>query len=150
MGKTRTGKLFSVVGGCLLALALVLCFLTLDFIRHAQSAEGIVGPASVSETHLRVDFATASGQKIWFITSGEVTVHPGQRVQVLYREGLDPRWHSDGVDARLAAARSLWYLPAMLSLLGGGLLVVGLCGSSFERIAQSLRRTPLEPDKDPK
>ncbi|HEY3255081.1 MAG TPA: hypothetical protein VGJ91_14070 [Polyangiaceae bacterium] len=68
----RTGKLFGVLGGCLLALAAVLCLLTLDFIHHARPAEGVVSPASISETHARIDFVTASGQKIWFGTSGEI------------------------------------------------------------------------------
>ncbi|HEY3235957.1 MAG TPA: DUF3592 domain-containing protein [Polyangiaceae bacterium] len=145
MGEVRTGKLFSVLGGCLLAVAVGLCLLTLDFIHHARSAEGLVSPASTSDTHARIDFATASGQKVWFGTGGEIATRPGQRVQVLYQEGLDPRWHSNGVDARLAAAGALWYLPSMLALLGGGLLVVGLCGSSIERMLRALRRASARP-----
>jgi len=135
---------------CLLALAAGLCLLTFDFIRHARSAEGVVSPASISETHVRIDFTTTSGQRVWFGTSGEMTIPPGQRVPVLYREGLDPRWHSNGVDARLAAAGALWYLPLRLSLLGGALLVVGVWGSGIERIAQALPRAFFRRDHDQK
>lgn len=146
----RSGKFFSVLGACSLALGACLCLLTFDFIRHARPAEGVVSPASVNETHVRIDFTTASGERVWFGTSGEITLAPEQRVQVLYREGLDPRWHSNGVDARLAAVGALWYLPLRLALLGGALVVVGVWGSGIERIAQALRRALFRRDHDQK
>jgi hypothetical protein len=115
--------------------------LRLDFIHHAQSAEGIVNPVSTGGTHVRIDFTTASGKKSWFSTSGEVATYPGQRVQVLYREGLDPSWHPDGVDACMASPSSLWYLPSRLFVLGGGFFVVGMWGSSIDRMVRALRRS---------
>ena len=139
MGEGRSIVLFRAVGGCLLLVALVLSLLRLHFIHHAKSAEGIVNPVSTGGTHVTIEFATASGKKSWFITSGEVATHPGQSVQVLYREGLNPSWYPDGVDACMASPSSLWYLPARLAVLGGGFFVVGMWGSSIERLVRALR-----------
>jgi hypothetical protein len=114
------------------------------FIHHAQSAEGIVNPVSTG-SHVRIDFTTASGKKSWFSTSGEVATHPGQRVEVLYREGLHSNWYPDGVDACMASPGSLWYLPSRLSVLGGRFFVVGTWGASIDRMMQALRRSLRKP-----
>lgn len=145
MGEGRRIILFCAVGGCLLAVAVVLCLLRLDFIRHAQSAEGIVNPVSTGGSHVTIEFTTASGKKSWFITSGEVATHPGQRVEVLYREGLDPSWYPDGLEACMASPGSLWYLPSRLSVLGGGFFVVGMWGASIDRMMRALRRSLRKP-----
>ena len=149
MGEGRRIPLYCGLGGCLLAVAVALCFLRINFIRYAQSAEGVVDPSSAGENHVTVEFTTASGKKSWFITSGEVATHPGQKVRVLYREGLDPRWYRDGVDARMAAPASLWWLPLTLSIFGGGLLVVGVWGSSIDRMIGALRRSLRKRNHNP-
>ena len=141
---------YCVIGGGLLAAAVALGIWRLVFMHHAKSAEGIVNPSSIGGTHVKIEFVTASGKKARFTTGGEVATFPGQRVPVLYREGLDPRWYPTGVDACMAAPASLWYLPSRLSLLGGGFFLVGMWGSSLDRMVGALRRALLKRDHDPK
>jgi hypothetical protein len=112
MGEARRNMPYCVIGGCLLAATVALGIWRLAFIQHAKSAEGIVNPSSIGGTHVKIEFVTASGKKAWFTTGGEVATHPGQRVPVLYREGLDPRWYPDR-SGRLHGSPGLALVPAI-------------------------------------
>jgi hypothetical protein len=116
------GALFILIGIGLLVAAIRSGATRREFVREADSADGVVVGLNAGGSHPQIEFTTSSGQKISYPQGGFIFGYrPGDRVRVLYRPG-DP-----AKTACVDAPGALWFTPLFLGSLGilcvmGGIL----------------------------
>lgn len=102
--------LSGILGLSLLVAAAFASAHTWQFIKTAQHATGIVTIENAGCAHTEVSFRTASGETVDYPQNGEVCLHPGQKVNVLYDPSM-PRGAA-GIDTFGA----LWFFPGFPGL----------------------------------
>ncbi|WP_295482048.1 DUF3592 domain-containing protein [uncultured Pseudomonas sp.] len=125
-GNFLRALLFLPLGLCLLYLTFWLVEERLDFIAHAQRAEGHVSALNAGGSHPQIDFATASGDTFSYPESGLIFGYSvGNPVAVLYRA------ESPAATAIIDDRGALWGA----SLLSGLFALVSLSGGVYHAVA---------------
>jgi hypothetical protein len=117
------GAVFLPVGLLLLVAAVFLAISTHDYLQRTARAPGLVIAEPYGPHHVDIRFRTHEGRELTYSQNGEVTLHTGQRVTVIY----DPR--DPAMDPCVDELPAIWGTTAFLvlmgsvfSLIGGGLL----------------------------
>jgi hypothetical protein len=115
-----TGLALALVGAVFLAISSIVIVMTQRFTTVARRAEATVVSLYAGPSHPKIEFIGPTGEKFEFYGSGWTSHRVGDGVHVLFLDS-DPE-----ASARLDEPGSIWFLPSMFALLGGGALVVGL------------------------
>lgn len=104
--------LSSVIGVALLTATGFVGTHTWRFIQAASNATGVVTREREGCAHVDVSFQAASGETVEYPQNGEICLHPGQHVKVLY----DPSMPS--VTATVDSMGALWFPAAIMGVAG--------------------------------
>lgn len=112
-GDLLRAMVFAPLGFCLLFLTFVLVHNQLDFLAHAQRAEGQVSALNAGGSHPQIDFTDAHGKAFSYPQNGFIWGYEvGDRVTVLYRP------ENPDVSAIIEANGVLWVWSLVAGLLG--------------------------------
>ena len=120
------GAVFLSAGTILLIAAGFALSATRDFLRHSETAPGLVVAEPHGPHHVTIVFRTRQGQPVTYGQNGAVTLHRGERVTVRY----DPRTPTR--DPCVDRWPAIYGVTGFLGLMGSVFAAVG-AGLLFAR-----------------
>lgn len=120
-GDLPRAVVFSPLGLCLLFITFVLVHNQLDFLAHAQRAEGRVSALNAGGSHPQIDFIDANGKSFSYPQNGFISGYEvDDRVTVLYQP------ENPDISAIVDTPGALWAWSLIAGLLGSTFTAAGI------------------------